>query len=94
MSMSILTLANSVHRLQYARLESLKPQVRLLTLYRSPDYNDEIRCKISAFYHYLPDCSRYEALSYTWGDAGDVCQIIVNDHNIEVTAQYIKSILA
>jgi Heterokaryon incompatibility protein (HET) len=60
---------------QYPTLEEDR-HIRLLTLYPSVDENACIKCSVAP--HSLNWNPSYEALSYTWGDPGDVCPVPID----------------
>ncbi|RSM16162.1 hypothetical protein CDV31_004625 [Fusarium ambrosium] len=73
----------SLQRSIYTPLPPGESSFRLLTLLPG-HFDDEITCNLDI--HSISDDDKYEALSYTWGDADDVWSILVNRIHINVTA--------
>jgi hypothetical protein len=63
----------------YQNLPSDEDTIRLLVLQPIQDSEDEIECKAK-----LSNEPRYEALSYTWGDALPVRDILVYNHAVSI----------
>jgi hypothetical protein len=61
---------------QYEPLEPADRHIRLLTLYPSSDKKTLIKCSVE--HHYLNWNPPYEALSYTWGDPSDICEVPID----------------
>ncbi|RMJ06672.1 hypothetical protein CDV36_013732 [Fusarium kuroshium] len=72
-----------LYRSIYTPLTPGESSFRLLTLLPG-HFDDEITCNLDI--HSISDDDKYEALSYTWGDANDVRSILVNRIHINVTA--------
>ncbi|KAJ4196347.1 hypothetical protein NW767_009468 [Fusarium falciforme] len=67
----------------YSPLPPEETSFRLLTILPGP-LDDGIACNLEV--HSISGGSKYEALSYTWGDANDLRPVLVNGIHINVTA--------
>lgn len=80
----------------YPPLEAHGRQIRLLTLEPNPDFNAPIICFTKQ--HSLDWNPHYEALSYTWGDPGDISKtpVLINNHetrisnNLEIALRHLR----
>jgi len=61
---------------QYEPLEPQDRHIRLLNLYPASDEDAPIKC--SVVHHSLNWNPPYEALSYTWGDPNDICEVPID----------------
>jgi hypothetical protein len=74
-------------RFEYVPLDPLKNEIRLLqilpTSKRAIAKSDCVNCRL--FNISLDEQPEYEALSYTWGAQNDMCSILLNGYNFEIS---------
>lgn len=77
----------------YNPLNSARHEIRLLeAVSRSADdFHEQLTCRLSIYS--LDDNPSFTALSYVWGDPRDTRPIVVNDTNMEVTANLMDALL-
>ncbi|KAF5969550.1 WW [Fusarium coicis] len=66
----------------YQPLRSSDGQIRLLILHPAPKHDTHIQCSLEPAI--LSSNPAYEALSYTWGDPGNGCNISLSKHDFLV----------
>jgi hypothetical protein len=71
----------------YTKLQSLNQELRLLILKPSTYKKADIRCEIVTEALQIERVATYDALSYTWGSPGDICEqpISVRGCDMEVS---------
>ncbi|KAF2843234.1 hypothetical protein M501DRAFT_924367, partial [Patellaria atrata CBS 101060] len=73
---------------QYTELPNSQ-SIRILTLHPG-SYHDEITCSLSV--SQLDNLEKYEAISYTWGDAKIAEEISVGDSRLAITTNLIGAL--
>jgi hypothetical protein len=76
--------------LRYDDLSSDFPEIRVLTLNESSDYNSPVECTLQ--HANLADTPKYTALSYVWGDATVTEKILVNGGPFFATANLVSAL--